>query len=85
LGTWEKQDIKITFKNNAKGILENFKTDEYVEFTYSLTSDQIKVLLSNQTEPKIFKLQLNNNFISEHITNGKKIHRVFTYRFQQKR
>jgi acetyl esterase/lipase len=85
LGTWEKQDIKITFKNNAKGILENFKTDEYVEFTYSLTSDQIKVLLNNQTEPKIFKLQLNNNFISEHITNGKKIHRVFTYRFQQKR
>jgi len=84
LGTWEKQDNKITFNNNAKGIFENSITDEFVEFTYSLTNDQIKVLLNNHTEFKIFTLQKNNNFITEHITNGKKIYRVFTYQLQKK-
>lgn len=84
LGTWEKNDKKITFKKNAKGILKNLTSDESVEFTYTFTNDQINVLLNNDTELKIFTLQQNNNLINEHITKGREIYRVFTYKFKEK-
>ena len=83
LGTWEKNDKKITFNNNGKGVLKNSKNNKFVEFSYTFTNNQIKVLLNNDSELKIFKLQENNNFITEHITTGNKIYRVFAYKYQK--
>jgi len=83
LGTWGKNDKKITFYNNGKGILENSTNNKFVEFSYTFTNDQIKVLLNNDSELKIFKLQENNNYITEYITKGRGIYRVFSYKFKQ--
>lgn len=83
LGTWEKNDKKITFKKEGKGVLENTISNKLVEFSYTFTNNQIKVLLNNDSELTIFKLQENNNFITEHITTGNKIYRVFAYKFQK--
>ena len=83
LGTWEKNDKKITFKKEGKGVLENAISNKLVEFSYTFTNNQIKVLLNNDSELTIFKLQENNNFITEHITTGNKIYRVFAYKFQK--
>ena len=83
LGTWKKNDKKITFNNNGKGVLKNSTNNKFVEFSYTFTNNQIKVLLNNDSELKIFKLQENNNFISEHITTGNKIYRVFAYKYQK--
>ena len=83
LGTWKKNDKKITFYNNGKGVLENSTNNKFVEFSYTFTNNQIKILLNKDSKLKIFKLQENNNFITEHITTGNKIYRVFAYKFQK--
>ena len=83
LGTWKKNNKKITFYNNGKGVLENSANNKFVEFSYTFTNNQIKVLLNNDSELKIFKLQENNNFITERLTTGNKIYRVFAYKFQK--
>lgn len=84
LGTWKKDNIKISFEKNGEGILKNELIEEPIKFTYSFTSDEINVFLNNSNEVRTFKLQQNNNFISEHISKGDNIYRVFTYQIQGK-
>ena len=83
LGSWIRLQTKLVFKNDGNGFLENLKTKKRYEFNYSFTNDDIKVIINNSSKVKIFKLKKNTNFISEHIKEGKRIHRRFLYKKQK--